>query len=137
MSKKLKVGKDSVVMGNVNGEVGDGSVVIGPTDNQGNTILNQSMAVGRGAKAGPGSIAIGANAGAGSELFHLIDTLKTIPEIQNDTTLLSTIDVFRAELSKPSPESSTVQSLWPIIKASATVGGAISLVTQIGSLLGL
>lgn len=61
MSKKLKVGKDSVVMGNVNGEVGDGSVVIGPTDNQGNTILNQSMAVGRGAKAGPGSIALGAN----------------------------------------------------------------------------
>lgn len=64
---KLEVGKDSVVMGNVppNTRVGDGSVVIGPTDNRGNTIINTPMAVGRGAKAGPGSIAIGANAGAG------------------------------------------------------------------------
>jgi hypothetical protein len=64
---KLEVGEDSVVMGNVppNTKVGNGSVIIGPTDNRGNTIINTPMAVGRGAKAGPGSIAIGANAGAG------------------------------------------------------------------------
>jgi hypothetical protein len=64
---ELVVGKDSVVMGNIppNTRVGDGSVVIGPTDNRGNTIINTPMAVGHGAKAGPGSIAIGANAGAG------------------------------------------------------------------------
>jgi len=63
----MKVGKDSVVMGNVpaNLEVGDGSVVVGATDANGNTILNQPMAVGRNARSGPGSIAIGANAGAG------------------------------------------------------------------------
>lgn len=66
-SNKLEVGEDSVVMGNVppNTKVGNGSVVIGPTDNRGNTIINTPMAVGRGAKAGPGSIAIGAGAGAG------------------------------------------------------------------------
>ncbi|MGD8230145.1 MAG: hypothetical protein PVI20_20380, partial [Desulfobacteraceae bacterium] len=59
-NKRLDVGKDAVVMGDVSGNVGDGSVVIGPTDNRGNVILNQPMAVGRNAHAGPGSIAIGA-----------------------------------------------------------------------------
>lgn len=64
----LDVGKDSVVIGNVppDTKIGEGSIVIGPTDNKGNTIINTPMAVGRGAKAGPGSIAIGAGAGAGS-----------------------------------------------------------------------
>ena len=64
-SRKLDVGRDSVVMGNdVTGHVGDGSVVIGATDDRGNVILNTPMAVGRGATAGPNSIAIGADAGA-------------------------------------------------------------------------
>jgi hypothetical protein len=65
-SRKLDVGSDSVVIGNdVTGNVGDGSVVIGATDTRGNVILNTPMAVGRGAVAGPNSIAIGAGAGAG------------------------------------------------------------------------
>ena len=63
--QKIDVGKDSVVIGQVTGTVGDGSVVIGATDERGNTIINQPMAVGRGAQAGPGSIAIGAGASAG------------------------------------------------------------------------
>jgi hypothetical protein len=64
----LITGQDSVVMGHVpdNSRIGEGSVVIGPTDSNGNVILNHSMAVGRGACAGPGSISIGAFAGAGS-----------------------------------------------------------------------
>ena len=51
----MKIGKDTVVIGNVspNTEVGDGSVVIGPIDANGNTIINQPMAVGRNAQAGP------------------------------------------------------------------------------------
>ena len=59
------VGKDSVVMYAPNAIVGDGSVVIGATDGHGNTILTQTMAIGRGTYAGPGSIAIGAGAAAG------------------------------------------------------------------------
>ena len=64
----MKVGKDSVVMGNVSPDssVGDRSVVVGATDERGNTILNKPMAVGHGAKAGPDSIAIGAQASAGA-----------------------------------------------------------------------
>ena len=44
------VGSDSVVIGQVspNAKIGDRSVIIGPTDARGNTVLNQSMAVGKG-----------------------------------------------------------------------------------------
>lgn len=78
MDKKINVGKDSVVIGNVSGNVGDGSVVVGPTDDKGNTILNQPMAVGRNAHAGPDSIAIGANAEAGSNIEVVFNELKMI-----------------------------------------------------------
>lgn len=60
MSNDLEVGEDAVVIGNVTGKIGNGSVIIGPTDGNGKTIINQPMAVGRGAKADSGSIAIGA-----------------------------------------------------------------------------
>lgn len=133
--KKLNVGKDSVVMGDVSGNVGDRSVVVGPTDNKGNVILNKPMAVGHNAHAGPGSIAIGAGASAGTELFHLIEALRSTPEIQNDGALLSAIDTLSSELRKPEPKPETVNSLWSIIQASATIGGALSLVQQIGALL--
>lgn len=131
----IKTGKDSVVMGNVEGEVGEGSVVIGPTDSQGNTIINQSMAVGRGASAGPGSIAIGAGASAGSELFQLIKELKLDPAVREDAALLGRIDELHEELKKSSPDRSKVLRLWEIIHASATIGGAIGLVEKIGGLI--
>jgi hypothetical protein len=62
----MKVGKDSVVMGNVpaDAEIGEGCTIIGATDALGNTTLNTTMAVGKGAYAGPGGIAIGTGAGA-------------------------------------------------------------------------
>jgi len=82
--QKLDVGKDAVVIGHVSGAVGDGSVVIGATDERGNTIINQPMAVGRGAQAGPGSIAIGAGACAGVSLpvlaVHLTDLVTAMNE---------------------------------------------------------
>jgi len=81
MTNEVEVGEDAVVIGDVKGRVGNGSVVIGPTDGNGNTIITQPMAVGRGAKAGPGSIAIGAGASASSVLFHLIDQLRLVPEV--------------------------------------------------------
>ena len=135
--KKIKVGKNAVVIGDVSGEIGDGSVVIGATDERGNTILNESMAIGKGAKASQGSIAIGSGASAGTDLFHLIDALKSESEIQGDDTLVSNIEAFRAELNKPAPEQETVNKLWSIIQVSATTGGALGLVQQIGNILGL
>ena len=137
MSKKIKTGKDTVVIGNVSGSVGDGSVVIGATDERGNTIINQPMAVGRGATAGPGSIAIGAGASSGSNIFHLINQLKENPEVQTDQTLLATIGALENELQKDEPQAGTVQSLWSVVQASASVSGAFSLVQQIGAMLSL
>ena len=65
------VGNDSVVYGNVrHPNVGDRSVVIGPTDDRGNTILRPApggTAIGAGAKAGPNSLSVGAGAGAGAK----------------------------------------------------------------------
>ena len=66
--KGIAVGKDSVVVGNIpdGSKIGDSSVVVGPTDANGNTILNKGgMAIGKGAKADATSIAIGENANAG------------------------------------------------------------------------
>ena len=62
----MKIGKDSVVMGQMpaDAEIGEGCTIIGATDANGNTILNTTMAVGKGAFAGPGGIAIGTGAGA-------------------------------------------------------------------------
>lgn len=62
----MKVGKGSVVMGQVppDAEIGEGCTIVGPTDQFGNTILNTPMAVGKGAYAGPGGIAIGTGAGS-------------------------------------------------------------------------
>jgi hypothetical protein len=137
MSNKIKTGKDAVVIGNVSGDIGDGSVVIGATDERGNTIINQPMAVGRGAKAGPGSIAIGAGASAGSNLFHLIGQLKEIPGIRTDQTLLATIGALETELQKKEPQAGTIQSLWSVIQVSASVSGAVNLIQQIGTMLGL
>jgi hypothetical protein len=66
--KGISLGKDSVAMGNIpeGSRIGNRSVMVGPTDAHGNTILNQGgLAVGYGAKADSTSTAIGAHANAG------------------------------------------------------------------------
>ncbi len=63
-----EIGDDSVVYGNVpsNLKVGSRSTIVGPTDANGNTIINRSMAIGYGAQAGENGISIGAFAGSGN-----------------------------------------------------------------------
>lgn len=136
MTKNIKTGKDSVVIGDVSGEVGDGSVVIGPTDSRGNTIINQPMAVGRGAKAGPSSIAIGAGAAAGSDVLHLFQLLLSTPEVQNDETLLSTVQALTSEIQKPEPKQSLIKALWQSIEMAVTSNEAVGLIGEIGAQLG-
>jgi ribosomal protein S11 len=63
-------GSDNTLIGNVGNRSvsGDGNTIVGATDAQGNTILNQGgTAIGRGATADPTSIAIGAGAHAGGQ----------------------------------------------------------------------
>ncbi len=135
--RKLNVGKDSVVIGNVSGNVGDGSVVVDPTDDRGNVILNQSMAVGRNAFAGPDSIAIGAGAGAGSgaQLTNLINKLSDIVGQTGDSEIIDKFNELFAELigenGTPNKEKSLSIISW--LKGAAVLSGSIALIKQIGS----
>lgn len=136
----MKVGKDSVVIGNVppDSHVGNGSVVIGATDSRGNTIINQPMAVGRGAQAGPSSIAIGAFAGAGvaqqQSLVDLQSALQQFAEFvvaQNNKALAQQFEKLKSELQSPTPNQSAVLTAWEGVKALATVDSAHNLLAKI------
>src|SRR5437016_5676808 len=116
---KLDVGIDSVVIGHVSGNVGNGSVVIGPTDDRGNVVLNQPMAVGRNAYAGPGSIAVGAGASAGSDLGSVLDEISKIIESTQDHNLKLSFGNLRVELEKPTKDWARISSLWETIRTSA------------------
>lgn len=136
----MKIGKDAVVIGNVspNSHVGDGSIVISATDSRGNTIINQPMAVGRGAQAGPGSIAIGAFASAGivqrQSVLDLQSALQQFAELvtaQNNQVLVREFDKFKSELSSPAPNQSAVFTAWDGVKALGTIDGAHGLLAKI------
>ncbi len=130
-NQNLNVGEDSVVIGNVIGDVGSGSVVIGATDSKGNTIINKPMAIGKNAKAGPGSIAIGANAGSGSDVFILLDQLRQILEKNGDSSN-DVIDLIR-ELKKTTPDKTIIDKLWGTIKSVVIINEAVILIAKISS----
>jgi hypothetical protein len=131
--KKLKTGKDSVVIGDVSGEIGDGSVVIGATDANGNVILNQSMAVGRNAKAGPGSIAIGAGAGAGSgaDISLILEQINGIVKNTDDPQLISSFTAFCEAAKSPEQNKTILSTLWNGIKSAASLSGAIDMIGKV------
>ena len=133
--KKIKTGKDSVVIGDVSGEVGDGSVVIGATDSNGNVILNQSMAVGRNAKAGPGWIAIGAGAGAGSgaEITMVLEQITQVVQNTNDPQLISSFKAFCEAAENPEQNKSILSTLWEGIKSAASLSGSIDMITKVSA----
>jgi hypothetical protein len=135
----MKIGKDAVVIGNVplKIQVGDGSVVIGATDSRGNTIINQPMAVGRGAHSGPGSISIGAFAGAGvaqqQSLNDLQVSLEKFAEFvfsQNNEALTQKFEKLKTELKNPVPNRGAVLAAWEGVKAVASIDGALNLLAK-------
>ena len=141
--RNLNVGKDAVVLGNVSGDFGDGSVVIGATDERGNVILNQPMAVGRCAHAGPGSIAIGAFAGAGStsmlavsELVAEIDRVKNSLGLPSEKMheLLCKLETIQAITSSPQPDETKLKQVLHSLRAifeSAVGSGIILLIDRL------
>ena len=133
--KKLIVGKDSIVIGNISGNVGDGSIVIGATDNYGNVILNKSMAVGKNAYASEGSIAIGTNAGAGSEVSSLIHQIKLIIVETGDDSVIQKFNIFQNELKKDTPDKNFIKSSWEILKNIGSVNGMIGIAEKLENLL--
>jgi len=140
----MKTGKHSVVIGNVpnNSDIGEGSVVIGATDARGNTILNQPMALGFGAKAGPNSIAIGAFAGAGVQDPAFPECMKNaIAELlhfavqQQNNELLVAIQKLSDELKPDKPVMSLVLKAWKGVEALATIDGASNVLTEASTAL--
>ena len=140
----MKTGKHSVVIGNVpeSSSIGEGSVVIGATDSHGNTRITTPMAVGYGAKAGPGSIAIGAFAGAGSpdlafplELQSEMQSLVNVAVQQSNQPLISAIEKLTVELRQPKPKKSAVLNSWETVKAIAAVDGAYNMLAKASTAL--
>ena len=129
--KKITVGKDSVVIGNVSGNVGDGSVVIGATDAYGNVILNQSMAIGKNAYASEGSIAIGTNAGAGNQLANILHQIKLIIDQTGDDSAISKFNLFELELKKEKPNKGVLKSTWAALKNIGSVNGMIGIFNKL------
>ena len=129
--KNLNVGDDSVVMGNVSGNVGNRSVVVGPTDNKGNTILNQPGAFGYNAHAGPDSIAIGAHAGGGSDIDLAFSEIHKIIIASKDEKLIKSFKELASELSMPKKGTSKISRLWNEIKESTVLNEALGLVMKI------
>jgi len=127
----LNVGDDSVVMGNVSGNVGNRSVVVGPTDNKGNTILNQPGAFGYNAHAGPGSIAIGAHAGGGSDIALAFSEIQKITVASQDEKLIKSFNELMSELSMPQKDTAKISRLWTEIKESTVLNDALGLVMKI------
>ena len=138
--RKLNVGIDSVVIGNVSGEIGNGSVVIGVTDDRGNTIINTPMAVGRGAFAGPGSIAIGAGAGAGTgaSLPFLVNQLSDAVAQINDPQITARFNELIAELAgeNGAVDKTKAKTVLGQLRNLATLNGVWGLIDRISGLLG-
>jgi hypothetical protein len=133
--RKLDVGKNSVVIGNVRGSVGDNSVVIGATDSRGNTIINTPMIVGSGAQGGPTDIVIGADAGCRpqGDFSQLLIELGKAVELTNDKNLVSTYNdmVAECEGDNGSPDKEKLLSFLGCFQAAASLGGVTGLITQL------
>lgn len=141
----MDIGSRTVVYGNVapNLKVGDDSVVVGPTDNQGNVSLTGTMALGAYAKAGGSSISVGYKAGAASEapsLEEIKELLYSLIEAavqQKNSVSLLELHELSAELDKENPDVSILRKCWAGVESFATAVGAYEGVIQMGEFLKL
>jgi len=139
--KKKKIGDETVVMGRVsNIDIGDRSVCVGATDNKGNTILNQPMAVGYKAYAGTNAIAIGAYAGAGCNLIdNLLNSIENLVSGADDRSLSDDFNLLKIEIKSGKKSNQEISSSLDnflnkcknAISASATAVTLIELICKL------
>jgi hypothetical protein len=129
-NKNFTVGNESVVMGNVQHNVGDRSVVIGATDQFGNTILNTPMSIGYKANGGKNGIAIGAYAGNGE--MAILDQLVAIVENSGDIKLRESFNEICIEIKMPQKDKLKIKQLWENVKNADALNGCIDLVQKVG-----
>lgn len=120
----MKVGRDSVVMGQVAADatIGDRSVVVGATDSSGNTII-RGGAFGYGAKASPGSVAIGAYANATSNANGENEVLKNLVEalslaLERSSMQGELAEELRAEVATLKAQASSPKPKWEVINST-------------------
>ncbi len=117
------------------GNYGHGNTIVGATDNNGNTIITQQTAVGFNAKAGPNSIAIGAFAGAGSDLFHLLQKLEHETASRNNEDEVKVVNELTEELKSQEPDRNRIKVLWATINTFKWVGEVAVLIHEIAQLI--
>ncbi|HGY1009482.1 hypothetical protein ACK33S_14590 [Aeromonas hydrophila] len=131
-----KIGDRSVVMGHVGDiDVGSDSVYVGATDLNGNTFLRKTMAVGSGAKAGPGSISIGFQAGAGigrneMELRQALADLEALILQRCDEQIREGLNLLRLELASPSLNKGRLKFLLSSINVGSSLDGVANLIDK-------
>ena len=134
-SNQDNTGDDNVIIG-PRRVSGSRNVIIDTTDANGNTILNRPMVIGHNAKGGPNDIVIGSGAGAGPDIFLLLDQLKEIVQDNDDSETVEIIASLISELNKAKKDKSKIKTLWDSIKAAVTIGSAADLIVKITLLVG-
>lgn len=134
-TKQDNIGDDNVIIDGSNSNrdrnIGSRNVIIGATDASGNTILNRPMVIGHNAKGSSNDIVIGAGANAGSELFLLLNQLRTLASKENQEA----IERLISELNSPKKDGVRINKLWQSIKVAVTIGNAVDLIVKISPLI--
>jgi hypothetical protein len=132
------VGSESVVIGRgVPSRVGDRSVVIGATDDRGNTRIGGGTAIGYGSRADQSSVAIGAYACAGTDALLQLQELRDQLQASGERTGAEAADQLLAEIRTQEPNRRTVRRLWGEVKVAATTNEALLLVHEVAKALPL
>jgi hypothetical protein len=132
------VGDESVVIGTgVPDRVGDRSVVIGATDDRGNTIIRGGTAAGYNARADSTSVAVGAHAGAGGDVMAQLRQLQELLERDGHADGAAAAAQLALEVQTPAPDRSRAARLWTAITVFTTGGEALMLTQGIARALGL
>jgi len=103
----MDLGTDNTIVGKIptSSQLGSGNTIVGATDSNGNTIINRGgTAIGNGATADQGSIAIGAHAHAGGDGTPA----PSINSMIENAGKLEGVDVSGGEVTAPLGGSATV-----------------------------
>jgi hypothetical protein len=114
----MDLGTDNTIVGKIptGSKLGSGNTIVGATDSNGNTIINRGgTAIGNGATADPGSIAIGAHAHAGGDGTRPMNSL-----IENSGKLYGS-RISNSEVTAPPGGAATVLRNLPGAEADVTI----------------
>lgn len=140
----MEAGKFNTIIGKLplGSKIGDGNTIVNAGDANGNVVFDTPMAVGYGAKGGPGTIVIGAFANAGlpdlsfpPEIQSEMESLVNAAVQQSNQPLILAIEKLTEELRQPVLKKNAVLTSWEAVRAIATVDGAYSMLARASTAL--